>query len=225
MVGSSTIVQTHLLRCSYLPFDSLLGMFILVTIDDVVVVEPKNLNLSHLDNIYLDVDQRFVGRVLPDVGIVIGIYDIPFIDVPFIQHCKTGAAEIRVTMRLIVFRPVQNEVLVARLESASPQGLRLSLPPFYNSIYVDPQDLMEPSVWDPSSSSWMWEYKDPDDPHATPIALKYVLGNVFYLRVKDIVFEKSVFDTSPHEHYMRMLEGGPRVRWLWPHYISTRPSW
>ena len=51
-------------------------MFTVCTIQDDVRVEPKNLNKPPLEAVTEVIEERFLDKVIADVGLVITIYDV-----------------------------------------------------------------------------------------------------------------------------------------------------
>lgn len=61
--------------------------------------------------------------MIKDVGLVVSVYDIPWIGDSLI-HPGDGSCYTQVRFRLIIFRPFVGEVLVGKVSRSSPEGLR-----------------------------------------------------------------------------------------------------
>ena len=51
-------------------------MFDLVTIEDVVQIEPVDLRLPLADAVSAVLHRNFIDKVIPEVGLVVALYDI-----------------------------------------------------------------------------------------------------------------------------------------------------
>ena len=61
-------------------------MFILSEIEDDIRVEPRYLGLSPLEAVMAVIQRRYIDRVVPDLGLVVTIYDVGLIEGGFVYH-------------------------------------------------------------------------------------------------------------------------------------------
>ena len=61
-------------------------MFILSEIEDDIRVEPRYLGLSPLEAVTAVIQRRYIDRVIPDLGLVVTLYDVGSIEGGFVYH-------------------------------------------------------------------------------------------------------------------------------------------
>lgn len=93
-------------------------MFIITQIEDQIRVQPADLTKAPLDAVTQVIEQRFVDKVIPNLGLVVSIYDVTNIEGGFV-YPNDGAAFFTVQFRLVVFRPFIGEIIVGKLKSCS----------------------------------------------------------------------------------------------------------
>jgi len=89
-------------------------MFLVSTLEDDVRVAPSELERPPADAVAAVIQARYVDRVVPDLGLIVALYDLLSIEGGAI-YPSDGAAFFRVRFRLVAFRPFVGEVLVGRL--------------------------------------------------------------------------------------------------------------
>ena len=62
---------------------------------------------------------------------------------------------------MIMFRPVEGEVLVGKVHSSNKNGIRVSLE-FMDDVWIPSYNLQEGSAYDPIRRMWIWHYNDGD---------------------------------------------------------------
>jgi DNA-directed RNA polymerase III subunit RPC8 len=118
-------------------------------IADLVQITPEDFNKAATQAIEDNINAKYANKVIQKIGLCICLYDLLAASEGLIGH-GTGlvnvnglltyllkenrADHLTVEFRLIVFRPFKHEVMLGRISSATPQGLRstspLSPPPF-----------------------------------------------------------------------------------------------
>lgn len=91
----------------------------LSSVEDHVRVVPANLGLATVSAIELEIKRLYLDKVVADLGLVISIYDILSFHGGDI-HPGDGGAHFKVKFRLVVFRPYEGEVMLGRVQSATP---------------------------------------------------------------------------------------------------------
>ncbi|GAX83296.1 hypothetical protein CEUSTIGMA_g10722.t1 [Chlamydomonas eustigma] len=132
-------------------------MFKLTCIEDDIRVQPSDLSLPPLEAVTAVIENRFIDKVLPGLGLVITIYDVDSIEGGFV-YPSDGAAFFKVRFRLVVFRPFVGEILVGRLKSCSREGLRVSLG-FTEDVIIPEYALQDPSFYDEGEKLWLWKFE------------------------------------------------------------------
>lgn len=93
-------------------------MFVLSVLEDDVRVLPSDLTKAPLDAVTDVLQSRFLDKVIPDLGLVITVYDVTSIEGGFV-YPNDGAAYFKTVFRLVIFRPFLGEVLVGKLKSST----------------------------------------------------------------------------------------------------------
>ncbi len=91
-------------------------MFIVCTLEDKVRVKPQELGKPTLEAVTAEIERTYIDKVVPDLGLVITVYDI--LDVQGGQVFPSdGAAHFDAKFRLVVFKPFEGQVLVGKLKA------------------------------------------------------------------------------------------------------------
>jgi DNA-directed RNA polymerase III subunit RPC8 len=98
-------------------------------------------------------------KVIQKVGLCICFYDLLTASEGLIGH-GTGLINVKVTFRLIIFRPFRGEVLEGTISESSPAGLRLHIEFFDDITVPGPSNLLDPSRYDPRENTWVWTSED-----------------------------------------------------------------
>lgn len=159
-------------------------MFILSAIEEEVRVHPQDLHKSPVDAVTEVIERRYLDRVMPDLGLVVTLYDIQSIEGGFI-YPNDGAAFFRTKFRLVVFRPFVGEVLVGRLKSCSKAGLTITLD-FFDDVQVPEHSLPDPSFYNEATRLWVWKYKADEGDEGTDMPMD--IGEPVIMRVRAVKF-------------------------------------
>jgi hypothetical protein len=94
--------------------------------------------------------------VIRDVGLCILMHDLLEVGDSMI-YPGDGAAQIRVSFRMVVFRPLPGEILQGRIRSCSEKGLFITLG-FFEDIVVPPVEMQPDTHFDQKEQLWVWKY-------------------------------------------------------------------
>ncbi|KAK8825852.1 hypothetical protein WA577_001021, partial [Blastocystis sp. JDR] len=133
-------------------------MFILLTIKDVIRIEPGDFGKEHVATLIEEINRKYSNKVIPDYGLCISFYDFNRIELGKI-YPGDGASHNEVEFRMIMFRPVEGEVLVGKVLSSNRHGIRVTLE-FLEDVWIPSYNLQEGSVYDPVKRVWIWHYDD-----------------------------------------------------------------
>ncbi|VDD82367.1 unnamed protein product [Mesocestoides corti] len=145
-------------------------MFVVVPINDLVVIKPKKFGMHIEDVIAHELNSRFSNKVLQKVGLCISLWDITHVGDKFISH-DDGSYQVAgsvvefhhnvclVSFRFICFRPSIDEIIVGTVKSCTRDGLHISLY-FFDDIFIPADKLRHPSKFDFEQQSWIWQYED-----------------------------------------------------------------
>ena len=98
-------------------------MFVLAVVRDAVRVSPAAFGKAPSDALRDEIDARYGGRVLSDVGFVICCETAKTVSDGLV-HALDGGATYQAEFRLLVFRPFVGEVLRCTVEFVDENGLR-----------------------------------------------------------------------------------------------------
>ena len=93
-------------------------MFVCSVLEDDIRVAPTDLSLSPLEAVTAVIEQRFVDKVVSQIGLVVTLREIQSIEGGFV-YPNDGAAYFRVKFSLITFRPFIGEIIVGKLKSCN----------------------------------------------------------------------------------------------------------
>lgn len=179
-------------------------MFILSVLRDTVAIKPHQLSHDQQVVIKRRLNERLANKVVPDLGLCICVYDISEIGDSYILPGE-GDCRVRVTFRMIVFRPFVDEVIEAKVIGSSRQGLTLSIE-FFEDIFVPAEKLPEPHVFEEDGQVWYWEYAQEDEP---PARLYMDPGKIVRFRTTELIFKDLKPDLSMEE---RKLEKSMEIK-------------
>ncbi|KAJ7623592.1 polymerase III polypeptide H [Roridomyces roridus] len=134
-------------------------MFQLAILKDTVAIHPSDFGGPQEQAIIAELNKKYANRVLHDVGLCICVFDIT----------EAGEGKVRygdgflllvthwpaVIFRMVIFRPFQSEVLLAKVMSSDHNGVRLSLD-FFDDIYIPVHYLPYPNAFDPNERAHFW---------------------------------------------------------------------
>ncbi|KAI9596241.1 DNA-directed RNA polymerase III subunit RPC8 [Syncephalis fuscata] len=158
-------------------------MFSLAVIKDRVRIPPNNFRQTTDRALSEQINTKYANRVIPKVGLCICLFDIIERSEGYIYH-SDGCSYINVTVRLVIFRPFEGEVLVGRIRSCSPLGVHVTLG-FFDDILIPPELLQEGTEFDVNEQLWVWRWE----------------GNEMYMdldeEIRFRVVAESFTDTNP----------------------------
>ncbi|KAK4780279.1 hypothetical protein SAY87_016385 [Trapa incisa] len=145
-------------------------MFSLSLVEHTLRLPPHLLSLPLEKAVKHELDELFLDKVVPKLGLCVSVYEIKNITGGFIFP-GDGAPTYTVKCRLVIFRPFVGEIIDAKLKDYDENGLRLSLG-FFDDIYVPSILLPSPSNFKPDPENknrrrWVWEYGDANDGEQT----------------------------------------------------------
>ena len=128
-------------------------MFVLAVVRDTIRVSPAAFGKAPASALRDEVDARYSGRVLSDVGFVVCCESAKTLGDGLV-HALDGGATYQSEFRLLVFRPFVGEVIRGTVEAADESGLRVSCG-LFSQIRVPAKDLPQSSTFDVSRRLWL----------------------------------------------------------------------
>jgi DNA-directed RNA polymerase subunit E'/Rpb7 len=155
-------------------------MFIVTTVIDRIRVPAHLLLMPTLDALASQIDTKYPGRVILDVGLVICRYTPPphndrgrsnkIKDTTGIQQLSHGACVPgdggslhECQFQLVVFRPFVDEILCGTIQQCKPEGLQVRLGGFFQDILIPAYWMLNKSEYSEKTKEWTWTYVGDDD--------------------------------------------------------------
>ncbi|KAJ6257713.1 DNA-directed RNA polymerase III subunit rpc8 [Drechslerella dactyloides] len=136
-------------------------MFILTRLTDLVTIQPSSFTIPTRQALEDQLNARYANKVIHKIGLAICLYDILKSSDGLIGP-GSGAVNVNVEFRLIVFRPFKGEVIAGRISNSTPHGIHVRLD-FFDEIFIPKDYLFEGSHFDHSEQVWVWRTEDGDE--------------------------------------------------------------
>ena len=162
-------------------------MFALAVIEDEVALAASSLRPGkHVQALREVIEEKFIDRVIPAVGLVIALYDFLSVKDAFIfpgdLRDSQGEAACTVVFRLIVFQPTSDQLMIGRIVRSTTAGLHVSLN-FFGDVEIPSHALRMPNVIEERTKTWVWQYEEEGKPVRN---FFYSVGEEIALRVKAV---------------------------------------
>jgi len=154
-------------------------MFKVALIEDTLRVEPQDLGMDRWRALGKAVDARYADRVLPQVGLCLGLWDWVMVGEPRLLAGDAGSFT-TCRFRLVVFEPFVGEIVTGVIAESSPAGIRVSLG-FMEDIHVPSSALPKPSEFIATERAWNWKFEGND--------LFMDLGSPVRVRIVRVVYD------------------------------------
>ncbi|CEP08572.1 hypothetical protein [Parasitella parasitica] len=166
--------------------ESLRRMFILSELEDTVKIVPNDFKKGDNGAITDVLNEKYANKVVQEVGLCICIHDVLHTSEGFILY-GDGCSYIKVTFRIVVFRPFVGEILTGKIKSCSPSGVVVTMG-FFDDILIPGGALQPGSKFDPAEQVWVWSYE----------------GEKMYMDIEEPirfkVLREQFTDTTPTNH-------------------------
>ena len=133
-------------------------MFVLASLQDTVRVPPGSFDRPTEAVLRSEIDCKYAGRVVADVGLCVCCRDIVEVGDGLVYPLE-GGATYKTTFSVLVFRPFVGEVVVGTIVGSNAEGVVASLG-FFEDVTVPSKYLPTPSTFDPVARLWTWKYED-----------------------------------------------------------------
>jgi len=130
-------------------------MFILTKISDLVQISPEDFAKESADAIEDNINAKYANKVIQKIGLCICLYDLLSASEGLIGH-GTGIVNVNVEFRLIVFRPFKHEIMIGKISSCGPTGVRVRTD-FFDEILIPPHMLPDNTYFDHQQQLWIWD--------------------------------------------------------------------
>jgi DNA-directed RNA polymerase III subunit RPC8 len=136
-------------------------MFFLAQARDSMRLEPSAFYKPHEDALVDWVAAKYTNRVVEGTGLVVAVDELLEAAPPAI-YCGDGAAHVRASFSLVVFRPFIREVLVAVPLQADGTGIMLSLG-FFANVFLPRENLPPGCHFDERERHWVFRSEDGEE--------------------------------------------------------------
>ncbi|KAJ8601555.1 hypothetical protein CTAYLR_005239 [Chrysophaeum taylorii] len=154
--------------------------FVLATISDSVRVAPHHFARAVEEVLREEIDAKYAGRVVSDVGLCLGAVSIQRSE--GLVFPLEGCATYDTTFQQLVFRPFMGEIIVGTIVGSNSSGLVASLE-FFEDVTIPRKFLPKPSTYDEAARLWSWKYDDATELHLD-------IGLEMRIRVKSVNFTR-----------------------------------
>ncbi|KAK4634217.1 DNA-directed RNA polymerase III subunit rpc8 [Fulvia fulva] len=136
-------------------------MYTLVTLADVVQIQPTDFSKPSMRSIEDFINAKYADKVIHKVGLCVGLHSLISASEGLIGH-GTGIVNVNVDFRLIVFRPFRGEIIRATITKADISGITLSAD-FFEDIHVPLGFMFEDTDWrQDDSGTWAYIWRTDD---------------------------------------------------------------
>jgi len=125
----------------------------------VIQIEPSDFVKRSAAALEDNINEKYANKVIQKVGLCICFYDLLTATEGLIGH-GSGVINVKVTFRLIIFRPFRGEVLEGTISESSPAGIRLHIELFDDITVPGPNNLLEPATYSLKDHVWVWTSED-----------------------------------------------------------------
>lgn len=129
-------------------------MFKLVTVEDTIQIPPHLFGYARERAVEHIINRRLSDRVMPEVGLVIALWDIESLSAERLIP-TSGEASVLARFRILVFAPFRGEALFARVRASTEAGL-LAYLDFFEPLWIPSESLPKPSTFDAKDNVWVW---------------------------------------------------------------------
>ncbi|OBA27019.1 RNA polymerase C [Hanseniaspora valbyensis NRRL Y-1626] len=175
-------------------------MFILTKISDLVIIPPEAFNQDPILAIKHEINKKYANKVINRLGLGVSLYDIITMEDGQLKP-GDGNSYVQVTFQLIVFKPMLGEIITGFIKSSNMQGIRVTLLPPANNIYIPKEMLFEGCYYSVEEKVWVWNI---DGTEETKVF--FDLNEKIRFRIEKEIF----FDIKPNvkemEEKERLLE-------------------
>jgi len=108
-----------------------------------------------IQTIFNKFNDKYGGKVIPNVGFCIGTYNITDIG-DGILYPGDGASHFEVHATLMVFKPLDGEVFEGVIANITHRGIQVTLK-YFDDIWIRPKDMFDTAVFESDSEGKWWK--------------------------------------------------------------------
>lgn len=164
-------------------------MFKLVMVSEGVCIPASHFGARRVAAFEHAVNARYSNRVVPGVGLAVGIWSFVRIGRErLLPSCGSAVADC--VFRLVVFAPFAGEAVFATIAAAAAGGLAVALP-FFGIVRVPAAAMPPGSVWDPVERVWVWRPPTEEGDDLDPQGLFMDVSNDSVVRVTEVAYSRA----------------------------------
>jgi len=173
-------------------------MFLLLSIDDKILLNPSELNnnfhlqiennsnftknnfplKSYNEIIYTKLREKYISKILLDYGIVISIRKFKIKSNLIVEI--EGLINIEYEISLIIFKPQIGDLLIGEIENSDEKKIIVNCGII--KVKIPCEQLLKPSYFNKKENVWIWSYNDVNN-------FYYDKGQKCRLKVIDVKFK------------------------------------
>lgn len=126
------------------------GMFHLLEAKDKLRISPAEFDYG---SVMHQIDLKYSNKVISK-GLILSLWDILHYS-DAVVHQGEGSIVLESKFRLLIFRPLINQIIIGKIKSNDSTGLYVTLG-FFDDLFVPCAYLKENSTFD--SQTWIWNF-------------------------------------------------------------------
>lgn len=140
---------------------------------------------ENIRNLFTElINIKYKNRLIADVGLCLALWDLVSFSDPLIFP-NDSATHVEVQFRMLVYRPVVNEIIQATVLNIDENyGITASLG-FFANIQIPISNLPRPGYYDINKNAWIWQYVDDDEINQKEVADVDEVEAEFEIKLKD----------------------------------------
>ena len=131
-------------------------MFVLAIVEDKLKTLPDQFDRDSSEVLIEQIESKYSNKVLLEVGLCVSFYDFLEVQDAFVYPAE-GACHQVVKFRLVIYKPIKDELLIGKVTQSDEYGLRVSMG-FFDDIHIPSRSLKQPASFNPDKKIWTWHY-------------------------------------------------------------------
>ena len=172
-------------------------MFYLVRINDKLIIKACELDKDIESVALIIAKNKYINRLIPEEGLCIKVENIHIIEC--IINPGEGDLQLELELSILIFTPIKNEIICARVLECNPQGIiGIYIYIYIGSlefmkVFIPGELLMSDSRFDGDERVWIWRYLDEDEMEQPDAGYdwSYELNDIIRFKVHSTNFESN----------------------------------
>eukprot|EP00922_Rhytidocystis_sp_ex-Travisia-forbesii_P051351 GHVS01076230.1.p1 GENE.GHVS01076230.1~~GHVS01076230.1.p1 ORF type:complete len:200 (+),score=22.67 GHVS01076230.1:87-686(+) len=159
-------------------------MFVVVGLSTVISLAASDLAKPRSLLLQQAVKRKYLNQVLPEEGLAVGLHELCGVEEGVVRSGDDGCSRHRVKFRLLLFRPLPQQLIEGTVLQSDATGLTVSLE-FFKDVKILQEYLREPKGFndDGDQMLWWWSFEGHE--------LLYEPQQRIRFKVQDVKFSKA----------------------------------